>query len=283
MLVWLGVLIFATGLFGLAVAIVGNGGVGGVGGLLSIMVGISLALCTVGLARSNQGKVPLKPLLIISACNLVQLGLYLLALQLAPIGIAAALHLTSPVWLLLWACLRRQRSWSISTIGILLLIAGGIGLAIASVEATDSSKLGLLLALMSAWVLAIMWTMVKKYIHQLSKDWSQGVCQGLGAGVLLPIMLVSGGDWSWIGFGVGVLLFAPGGLMVWWAIGKVTPSLVGATGLLEAPFAALAAALLFSNTFTITQALAMTLLLGAACWEARVTPLEAQGARALEY
>lgn len=281
-------LLLATAMFGMAAALVAQLGLGSVHVTGWALLGGGVGMCSIGLLRQVDRSFPWKVIGLLALLNATQLGLYMLSLGLAPVSLAASLHLTAPIWLLLIACLRRQRPVDRHTVAVFLAILAG--LLFAAVDSSNGGSnlfLGLLASLGSAMIIALMLLLVKHHSSQLSWDWSQGITQLLGFLILLPLTitgLAGNVDFAHAGsaFAIGLLLYAPGGVLVWIALSRLPAATVSSFSLMEAVFAAIIAFAFFSGTIHLAQLASMAFILLAVYLEVVRSPKDSSLVRAIE-
>ncbi len=201
-----------------------------------------------------------------------QSALYLSALRLGPPGPIAAIHLLSPIILLCWYLFRRKRSFRLreSIVGSLLIAAAlSVVLLPGSVSGGSNPLLGLALSLCSAVCSAIMLVQISHATKEGPSAIYNALCQ-IGAGALaFPFALTSDVDHSDVLRVVfmGLVFFPVGMALMFSALGRISTVAVGALGLMEAPFTALIATILFSKSFSPQHAITMALVLTAAVIE----------------
>ncbi|MEU6191920.1 DMT family transporter [Nocardia sp. NPDC047038] len=169
----------------------------------------------------------------------VNISLYAAALAIGPAPVVVALHLTSPIMLLLLAMRTGKRPVSVGIVVELLLL----GVAITLVAGQPGADLGsgkavggCALALGSAAAVTALIVLVTSASRQRDPTMSAGL-QLAVAGVLTTPLLLST---NWNGGRVltelvlGAALLGPGFALYWRAVRHLRPATVGAVGLTEA-------------------------------------------------
>lgn len=278
-----GAMIVATTFFGVGAALLSGFQTSGLAVVSLLLLGHGVVLVLVSLFTRPERSLPWKIVLGFAVLNLAQLVLYFYSLRWAPVGIAAALHLTSPILLMLGDIFRKKRSFGQGEILSLACIFIGIAAATLLPGATEGGSYplaGMLAALASAVGVACMFSLIAYNSEKLSIDYAQGIGQLLGGVILLPFLLLSpppAEEASQI-VATGALLYAPGAVFVWFALARISTSGVGAIALLEAVTAVIAAAIIFNTPFLAQQAVAIIFILSAAWIEIRRDPKHAIGA-----
>jgi drug/metabolite transporter (DMT)-like permease len=212
--------------------------------MLLISAGAGVALIVWSLCgQEDRSNVPVALVAWLTVLNLAQGGLYYISLKLAPTGPAAALHLATPVILMLWAIGRGHRQTGPRELATLALLAIGLLLAAltASQENTEHSSaemaLGLSLSFLSAVAVAVTFLAVAGHATRMSLQLCNGIKSLAGAALLTPVLLTS--PLPQLGVTVGLLAAgafacAPGLALCWYAIARAPATTVASIGLFEA-------------------------------------------------
>lgn len=196
------------------------------------------------------------------------LGLYVAALGLGPLPVMVALHLTAPIILILWGCLRGTRRWSLTVAIELFLIAGAITLLAGIDFGRDGAGDALVgggLALMSAVALAVLINRVALAAPREDATVA-GAFQLLVAGILIgPLTLLSPPTVSQFTVLVlaGAALLGPGFAFYWRALRSIDAQTAGVVGLNEAIIASLVGVVAFGAALELASVLAAVLVIAA--------------------
>lgn len=255
-----------------------------------VLVGGAQAL-VLGVVGRRRGW-PLNPfggvrLFFFSGSLLLVLASYYQALRWGPVGPVAAIHLSTPVLLVLWEAKQRRRRLDWRSLLAMALLAGGA--AIAGLTRTgdggDHPQLAVLLAIFSAVMMAV-------HTWQLS-NWGGEI--NIRAAVMPKALLqvalfapfaVSQPPPS-LGYALtvflllGVAVTVPATLLHWSALSALPASVGASVALSEALFAGAWAAVAFGRPLTGLEVVATLLIVGGVLIEMRhpVHKLEAGGAR----
>jgi drug/metabolite transporter (DMT)-like permease len=246
-----------------------------VGGAALVALGAGLALTVTAAARGRFSKNALRDkaasLVVLGVLEALNLALYLAGLRLGPVPVVVALHLTSPILLLLWACARRQRRFGASEALTVALIAGGITLVATTRHAQGGGSVlvASALALGSATAVAALITIVTRTASSIDPDLGAAAQLTLAALLISPSAAVSPpGTGTLVRLAViGALLLAPGFALYWRALRDLTPATAGIVGLNEAIVAALVSDLVLGHRPTLASLVGTTLILTAIATE----------------
>jgi len=257
-------------LFGLLGAIVAALSASGLAAACLVSAGSAVTLTALALRTPRPFALPWRLVGGLAVLNLAQIGFYYLALKLAPVGPAAALHLAAPVLLVGYALARRRRTLDARALLTLALLVGALALAGATSGGAGGSRsplLGLAFALLSAAAMAAMITVIFRQAERMSLVAANASKAWLGALALAPALAFSSPTLHvTLGLlGAGALLAAPGLVLVWWALARVSPQITSIIDLGEAVVTPAAGAALFGLVFTLLHAAIMLPLL-AAVW-----------------
>ncbi|MGE4427184.1 MAG: EamA family transporter [Solirubrobacteraceae bacterium] len=215
--------------------------------------------------------------LLVAALEAVNLSLYVASLQVGPLPVMVALHLTAPVLLLTVDVVRGRRSLTAGMIAELGLIVAAVGLvAVAVPDGTNSGDvlLGSVLALGSATALAVLVVQVSRRSAGHDPDVAAGLQLSLVAVITLPLLLTGAPglpDAGWLLL-AGAALLGPGFALYWRALRTMDAPLAGILGLNEAVIATVIGALAFGATIGLATLVAGTLILAAVVLEVRRRP-----------
>ena len=265
----------AVALFSVCGALVAAVHVSGMSAVSLTSLGAGGALLAYTLVSgADRSQVPAGTLALLTALNLAQIGLYYLALKLAPTGPAAALHLCAPVILLVRELATgRRRLGARELATITLLAAGAAGAAITSPagDGASSPLLGLVLALGSSVAFAAMISLIFMRAPVMSLQYCNALKGLIGGGVLIPFVIASppAPGPAALMLALGALVSAPGLALAWYALARVHPTTTATIDLTEALMTPAAAATLFAVPLTTGQVLVMVPVLAAAALEIR--------------
>lgn len=197
--------------------------------------------------------------------------LFLVAAGLAPIGTVVALHMSAPIVLLFWQIVRRERRLGTREIMVLLLLTGGILLALPQSGAhAENPPLGLLLALLSV----VPFAMAMHFITEWGKEHDLRSAAAWRSLLLVPFVMPllffvdTSTNWVIWYLILGVMV-APATMLVWWAASKLPVTVTTSVQLSEAWWAALTGAIFFRQSLEAGSAVSICLILAAAWIETR--------------
>ncbi|MGN6380230.1 MAG: DMT family transporter [Gaiellales bacterium] len=190
-----------------------------------------------GLPRRNRMHV--RPLAVIGLIGAVVSFTFFASLGMAPPAIASALHLCSPVLLVVAGVARRRRRLDLPTALILGLLVAGSASGVAGGglgRVTPHVLLGIGLALISAAAIAYRATLVNRHGSTSGAAYSSGMATAFCALPFLPFLLTNPPTLreTVILGAVTLSCYVPAGLMAWWAAPRLDPTLTTAVGLNEA-------------------------------------------------
>lgn len=257
----------ATSLWGMstaALALTHGTGPMAASATLALIAGLAL------LALSGvRGINPFKPLrssfklfVTIGVLEALNLGLYVAALQLGPTPLVAALHLSTPVLLIIYALAKRHQPVSFGIFAELGLITGAIIYAIwhpgPSAEG-QNVPVAATLAILSALFLAVLISVVATASKHQDPDVASGWQLTLAGIVLAPVALLGPGI-NGEAFGIvtliGLLLFAPGFALYWRGMRGVGAATGGVIGLNEVIVSSIVVLVLAPEKLTTTSVVA---------------------------
>lgn len=207
---------------------------------------------------------------VLEVLNLVS---YVAALHIGPLPVVVALHLTSPVLLIIVRIVRGGRAITLVLVAELVAIGAAIWL-VAGYRPADTALgpalVGCALALISAGCVAGLITLVVRESAGRAGGTAAGL-QLLAAAVLAaPLLGVAMlfGEGPTAGQAVqlavlGALLLGPGFACYWLALRELDEVTTGLIGLNEAVVATLAGAVLVGSEITVATLMAGVLVLGA--------------------
>jgi len=196
----------------------------------------------------------------------LNLVLFMAALQIGPLPIVVALHLTAPIHLIAFDILRgRREATGWVAIEATLIVLGVVAVALSQPEENGrvSYVLGSVLALGSAVTVAALISLVSTRSTQFNSEAAAAVQLAIAAGVTLPLVLLYPGEpESAIAvLAIGALLLGPGFALYWRALRSLDATLAGIVGLNEAVIAAIVGALLNNAATTLVSVAAGLLIL----------------------
>jgi drug/metabolite transporter (DMT)-like permease len=214
----------------------------------------------------------------------VTVGGFFVALGLAPVGPVVALHLSSPVLLLLYESATRQAPMTRWRLGTLTLIVAGCSLAAYSAGTGGGGPMALLglgLAVLSAVSVAATNVFAVRLARQQA-NWQMVVGYGsLIRGAACVVLALTVGA-SLAGDAPQVLAaaaLATIGVVLMWAVAaaRLPPRTISVIGLNEAIVATIIAALVFGKPLSVSAALATVVILAAIALEVlEPTPVSEQ-------
>ncbi len=210
----------------------------------------------------------------LGALEAVNLALYIGALQIGPLPVMVALHLTSPVVLIAADVARRRRPASCIAALEMALVVGAITLVAVAVPAGSSTGgvlAGSALALASAVALAVLISQVAHEAVGQDPDVAAGLQLLVAAILTAPLAITAApavGSVGWLLL-VGLGLLGPGFGFYWRALRGLDAPLAGILGLNEAVVASIIGALTFSAAIGPATLGAAALVLAAVALELR--------------
>ncbi|WP_280506454.1 DMT family transporter [Nocardia farcinica] len=212
--------------------------------------------------------------LLLGLLEMANLVLYVAALRLGPLPVVVALHLTSPVLIIVTHVLTGRRRFGLAVAVELLLVATAIMLVAtdrADSNDTGSVAAGCVLAVASAACVAGLVTLVARHSAGRSTAASAGLQLLMAAGFCVPPMVVSPPAAAAAAelTAVGAILLGPGFACYWWALETADATTAGIIGLNEAVAAASVGALLTGTSLTVTTLFAGALVLMAVAVQVR--------------
>ncbi|MGY1865720.1 DMT family transporter [Nocardia gipuzkoensis] len=180
----------------------------------------------------------------------VNISLYVAALAIGPVPVVVALHLASPIMLLVLAVVTGRRAMDLRIVVELLLLASAIVLVSArpgTEIGSGSALIGCGLALGSAAAVTALIVLVARESQDRDPTVSAGL-QLAVAGVLTAPFLLTTTTWDWgrtlAELGLGAALLGPGFALYWRAMRRLSPPIAGALGVNEAVVASIVVAVL---------------------------------------
>lgn len=236
------------GLFSAGLALFGSTDAGPV-----VAVGAALPLL---FAATLRGRRPFREMVAhprlylgLGALEGANIAFYAAALAIGPVPVVVALHLTSPIMLLVLAVVSKQRvaDLRMTVQGLLLIVAislvsfgplGDIGIL--------RTLLGCWLALGSAAAVTALITVVGRESGQHDPTVAAGLQLLLAGVITTPVLAVDPWDDSKLAVGLvlGAALLGPGFALYWIAMRRLTAPAAGLIGLNEALVASVAVAIL---------------------------------------
>jgi drug/metabolite transporter (DMT)-like permease len=202
----------------------------------------------------------------------LNLGLYAGALHLGPLPAMVGLHLTSPILMVIWATLTRQRTLTPALAVEILLVAAAVvlvALGPGQHHSTTSVIAGVGLAIGSAIALAILISRVAASATGFDPDVAAALQLSLAAILTLPLVLTDPPSSTrlWRLGLAGAFLLAPGFALYWRALRQLRAQAAGILGLNEAFIASLFGVLAFQSHFALLTIVAAGLVLAAVAIE----------------
>jgi drug/metabolite transporter (DMT)-like permease len=202
----------------------------------------------------------------------LNLGLYAGALHLGPLPAMVGLHLTSPILIVIWAALTRQRAVTGALlVELALVIAAVILVALGPSQhhSTVSVVAGAGLALGSAIALAVLISWVASTATAFDPDVAATLQLSIAALLTLPLVLVAPPTETrlWRLGLAGALLLAPGFALYWRALRRLGAEAAGIIGLNEAVVASLLGVVVFKSHFALVTLVAAGLVFAAVAIE----------------
>ncbi|MGY2116836.1 DMT family transporter [Nocardia gipuzkoensis] len=243
-------LVAATSLWGLFSAGLALLGSDRAGPLVAMSAAIPLLMVAAATGRRPGRELRSHPRIYIQLGLLeaVNISLYVAALAIGPVPVVVALHLVSPIMLLVLAVVTGKRAMNVRIVVELLLLACAIVLVSArpgTEIGSGSALIGCGLALGSAAAVTALIVLVARE----SQDRDPAVSAGLQlavAGVLTAPFLLTTTTWDWgrtlAELGLGAALLGPGFALYWRAMRRLSPPIAGALGVNEAVVASIVVA-----------------------------------------
>lgn len=262
-------LFLATTLWGAASAVLAQ--LGSVRGSAApiISFGAFLFLATISWLGASYGERSssfrlspgqLKPFLYLGILEAINISLYAAALRLGSTFAVVALHLTSPIFLILFGLATRKRRgtafiWIQATLIALAILL--YGSQPAREDGNAQPTLAALLATGSAVAVAALIYTVSKYASNMEPDPSAALQLGVAAVLTSPLLLFSRPESLHRAVFLilaGAFLLGPGFALYWRAMRGLDASTASIIGLNEAVVAVLLNLLLFDRTISIQTA-----------------------------
>lgn len=205
---------------------------------------------------------------VLGVLEALNLGLYAGALHLGPLPAMVGLHLTSPILMVIWATLTRQRAVSMALLVELALVIAAVvlvALGPSQHHSTVSVIAGAGLALGSAAALAFLISRVASTATDFDPDIAAALQLSVAAILTLPLVLTDPPTETrlWRLGLAGAFLLAPGFALYWRALRQLGAQAAGILGLNEAVVASLLGAIVFESHFALVTLAAAALVLAA--------------------
>lgn len=208
------------------------------------------------------------------AFDMVGIGGFFVALGLAPVGPAVALHLTSPVLILLYEIAARRTAVTAWRLCTLALILAGCALAAWSAGTSGGGPLalvGLALSLLSAVGVALINVLAVRLATR-RENWQMVVgVASLGRGVICAALALAVGAMmtSDVTGVVAVATVAAVGVVLLWTVAapRLSARTISVIALNEAVVATLVAVIAFGKPLGVPAALATAIILAAIALE----------------
>jgi len=256
----------ATACWGASSAIVAEAGFRGAFSFGVVAAAAALTLGLVALLHGEPRLPPVQTIVLLGVLEAVNIAAYFEALRLGPTAPIVAVHLTSPLIILFASFLggsRRVRKVD---------LAGGcalvLGIVVLAANGNDNGRHGsnvlaaLGLAALSACAVALLILAVARLGSKATPV--AGAASQLGvAAVLLGLGGYAGGapiTITWEACIAGAVFLGPGFALYWYAAARLPPPTTATLGLLEALFAAVVAAAVFSDSVGVLDALSAGLI-----------------------
>jgi drug/metabolite transporter (DMT)-like permease len=225
-----------------------------------------------GLPRRDR--LQLRSLSVIGAVGAVVSFTFFASLGMAPPAIASALHLCSPVLLVVVGLARRRRRFDMATLMVLGLLVAGSASGIAGDglgAVTPHMMLGIGLALVSAAGIAYRATLINRHGCGAGAAFNSGVATLVCGIPFVPFVFTSPPTLheAVVLSVVTLTCYVPAGLMAWWAAPKLDPTLTTSIGLNEALVTASLAWVMLGAHLSPLQLAGGVAILGAVVLEAR--------------
>lgn len=279
-------LIVATTLWGAASVILGKVSAAQGAGAPLLAAGGAVTLIIVvltGPARRQLRKmisVPRYPtsLLVIGLLEAVNLGLYAAALTLGPVPVIVALHLMSPVLLVVLAVIRGQRRLdSAVLLQVLLVVSGVVLFGMQPAEQSGSEPLFAgVLAVGSAVAVTALIAAVAKLAPATNPGVAAAAQLTIAAVATTPMILVAAPPAqidAMVLLGAGAFFLGPAFAMYWRSLRGLNAATAGLLGLNEIITATLFSATLFGEKISLAVGLGDA---DASCDRSRISSIEAQ-------
>ncbi|WP_181723494.1 DMT family transporter [Nocardia gipuzkoensis] len=243
-------LVAATSLWGLFSAGLALLGSDRAGPLVAMSAAIPLLMVAAATGRRPGRELRSHPRIYIQLGLLeaVNISLYVAALAIGPVPVVVALHLASPIMLLVLAVVTGKRAMNVRIVVELLLLASAIVLVSArpgTEIGSGSALIGCGLALGSAAAVTALIVLVARESQDRDPTVSAGL-QLAVAGVLTAPFLLTTTTWDWgrtlAELGLGAALLGPGFALYWRAMRRLSPPIAGALGVNEAVVASIVVA-----------------------------------------
>ncbi|MEV6253922.1 DMT family transporter [Nocardia sp. NPDC051911] len=177
----------------------------------------------------------------------VNISLYVAALAIGPVPVVVALHLASPIMLLVLAMYTGKRAVNVRILVELLLLVAAIVLVSARPASeidTGSALIGCGLALGSAAAVTALIVLVARESPDRDPTVSAGLQLAVAGVLTAPFLTMTTWDWerTFAELALGAALLGPGFALYWRAMRRLSPQIAGALGVNEALVASIVVA-----------------------------------------
>ncbi|WP_174185581.1 DMT family transporter [Nocardia barduliensis] len=203
----------------------------------------------------------------------VNISLYVAALAIGPVPVVVALHLASPIMLLVLAVVTGKRAMNVRIVVELLLLVSAIVLVSARPDAEIGSGSALLacgLALGSAAAVTALIVLVARESQNRDPTVSAGLQLAVAGVLTAPFLTMTTWDWERMltELGLGATLLGPGFALYWRAMRRLSPPIAGALGVNEAVVASIVVAALDKSQLSLPTVLGGILVAAAVLLDA---------------
>ncbi|WP_157106988.1 DMT family transporter [Nocardia arthritidis] len=260
------------GLFSAGLALLGSNGAGplvAMGAATPLLIIAAVTGRRPGVELGSHPRIYIR-LGLLEALNI---SLYVAALTIGPVPVVVALHLASPIMLLLLAVATGKRAMDLR-IGVeLLLLASAIVLVAARSRAgigSGNALIGCGLALGSAAAVTALIVLVARESQDRDPIVSAGLQLAVAGVLTAPFLTMTTWDWARMlaELGLGATLLGPGFALYWRAMRRLSPPIAGALGVNEAVVASIAVAAVDTSQLSLPTALGGTLVVVAVLLDA---------------
>ncbi|MEU2036146.1 DMT family transporter [Nocardia amamiensis] len=201
------------------------------------------------------------------------ISLYVAALSIGPVPVVVALHLASPIMLLILAVLTGKRAMNARIVVELILLVAAIALVSArpgTKTGTEEALIGCGLALGSAAAVTALIILVARESGRRDPTVSAGLQLAIAGVLTAPFLTASTWDWNRMlaELALGAALLGPGFVLYWRAMRGLSPPTAGAIGVNEAVVASAVVAALDRSQISLPIALSGALVAAAVLLDA---------------
>ncbi|WP_217999126.1 DMT family transporter [Nocardia exalbida] len=260
------------GLFSAGLALLGSSGAGptvAMGAAIPLLVTAAVTGRRPGLALGSYPRIYIQ-LGLLEALNI---SLYVAALTIGPAPVVVALHLVSPIMLLVLAIVTGKRTMNLRIVVELLLLASAIVLVAARPRAqigSGNALIGCALALGSSAAVTALIALVARESQDRDPIVSAGLQLAVAGVLTAPFLTMTTWEWERMlaELGLGATLLGPGFALYWRAMRRLSAPIAGALGVNEAVVASIVVVALDRSQLSLPTVLGGILVVAAVLLDA---------------